>query len=230
MKGTFDNIDGIKVNTSSIKCLGIYIGHDKEECYNKNWMKVYGNIEKLFESWKKRKLTIFGKCCVVNTLAISKFIYLGSILNFPDDEYLKKVNRLIFNFIWNKTDRIKKNTLIAPVNEGGIGIVDIVTKLKAVKASWINRLLNTKCINRIFLDSFLNSNYMSIEYILKTTETDLKYLEIAHILPTFYREIFCSFNSCKKLKTLNQFSSNEILHEPIWNNKIFTYKNKTLFF
>ena len=61
LKGTFDNIDGIKVNTSSIKCLGIYIGHDKEECYNKNWMKVYGNIEKLFESWKKRKLTIFGK-------------------------------------------------------------------------------------------------------------------------------------------------------------------------
>ena len=71
---------------------------------------------------------------------------------------------------------------------------------------------------------------MSVEYILKTTETDLKNPEIAHILPTFYREIFCSFNSCKKLKTLNQFSSNEILHEPIWNNKIFTYKNKVLFF
>ena len=65
---------------------------------------------------------------------------------------------------------------------------------------------------------------------LKTTETDLKSLEITHVLPTFYREIFCSFNSCKKLKILNQFSSNEILHEPIWNNKIFTYKNKTLFF
>ena len=80
LKGTFDNIEGIKVNTSSIKCLGIYIGHGKEECYNKNWMKVYGNIEKLFESWKKkRKLTVFGKCCVVNNLAI------GSILDFPDD-------------------------------------------------------------------------------------------------------------------------------------------------
>ena len=134
--------------------MGIYIGHDKEECYNKNWMKVYGNIEKLFESWKKRKLTIFGKCCVVNTLAISKFIYLGSILDFPDDEYLKKLSGLIFNFIWNKTDRIKRNTLIAQVNEGGIGIVDIMTKLKALKASWINRLLDTKCINRIFWTSF----------------------------------------------------------------------------
>ena len=165
LKGTFDNIDGIKVNTSSIKCLGIYVGHDKEECYNKYWMKVYGNIEKLFESWKKRKLTIFGKCCIVNTLAISKLIYLGSILEFPDDDYLKKLNRLIFNFIWNKTERIKRNTLIAPVYEGGIGIVDIMTKLKALKASWINRLLDTKCINRVFLDSFLTNYSLSIEYV-----------------------------------------------------------------
>ena len=80
------------------------------------------------------------------------------------------------------------------------------------------------------LDIILMNYSMSVEYILKTTETDLKNPEIAHILPTFYREIFCSFNSCKKLKTLNQFSSNEILNEPIWNNKIFTYKNKVLFF
>ena len=58
-----------------------YLYHDKVECYNKNWMKVYDNMEKLFESWKKRKLTIFGKCCVVNTLAISKHI-LGNGIKY----------------------------------------------------------------------------------------------------------------------------------------------------
>ena len=49
-KNTFNDIDGIKVNKSYIKCLGVYIGHDKNECYNKNCMKVYDNMEKLFES------------------------------------------------------------------------------------------------------------------------------------------------------------------------------------
>ena len=29
---------------------------------------------------------------------------------------------------------------------------------------------------------------------------------------------------------MNQFSSNELLNEPIWNKKNFTYKNKVLFF
>ena len=72
LRGMYNNINGIHVNTTVIKCLGIYIGHDKEECYNRNWMKIYHDMEKLFESWKKRKLTIIGKCCIVNSIAMSK--------------------------------------------------------------------------------------------------------------------------------------------------------------
>ena len=231
LKDTFNEIDGIKVNNSYVKCLGIYIGHDKEECYNKNWMKVYDNMEKLFESWKRRKLTIFGKCCVVNTLALSKLIYVGTVLNFPTNEYLKRINRLIFNFIWNKTDRIKRNSLIAPIVEGGIDIVDIETKLKALKASWVNRLIDKNCINRIFVNELLKNNNLSIDFVLKATETDLKEFKMIHVLPKFYQEIFTSFNFCKKKnKSFSQYSSNEILHEPIWNNSLFRYKNKTFFF
>ena len=31
-------------------------------------------MQKLFQSWKKRKLTIFGKACVVNSLGTSQLI------------------------------------------------------------------------------------------------------------------------------------------------------------
>ena len=90
LKGSYRNIEGINVTDKAVKCLGIYLGHDKIECYSKNWMKIYHDTEKLFESWKKRKLSLFGKCCVVNTLALSKLIYIASILTFPDSEYIKK--------------------------------------------------------------------------------------------------------------------------------------------
>lgn len=63
-----------------IKLSGIYIGHNKEECYNKNWMKIYHDMEKLFESWKRRKLTVFGKTCIIKTLATSKLVYIAIIL------------------------------------------------------------------------------------------------------------------------------------------------------
>ena len=93
LKGMYNNINGINVNTTVIKCLGIYIGHDKEECYDRNWMKIYHDMEKLFESWKKRKLTIIGKCCIVNSMAMSKLIYVASLLPMPHENYIKSINK-----------------------------------------------------------------------------------------------------------------------------------------
>lgn len=42
-----------------------------------------------------------------------------------------------FNFIWNKSERIKRNTLIGNVRNGGLGIIDVESKLKALKAVWL---------------------------------------------------------------------------------------------
>ena len=64
-----------------------------------------------------------GRKCIINTLAISKFIYKASILTYPEEALINKVKSDIFNFIWNKTDRIKRNTLIGDVKSGGIGVI-----------------------------------------------------------------------------------------------------------
>lgn len=45
----------VEIANKAARCLGIFICHDKEECYNNNWIKIYHDIEKLFESWKRRK-------------------------------------------------------------------------------------------------------------------------------------------------------------------------------
>ena len=62
LKNCLTNINGIKVTNKTVKCLGIYtyIGHDKIE----NWMNR--NFIRISE---KRKLTLFGKCSVINSLA-----------------------------------------------------------------------------------------------------------------------------------------------------------------
>lgn len=134
LKDKHEITEGVKVTNSAVRCLGIHIGHDKNKCNDLNWMKTYNDMEKLFESWKKRKLTIFGKSCVVNNLAVSKLIYIASILPLPENDFIKKVNRAIFNFIWNKHDRIKRNTLIGKIEEGGIGVIDIELEVKSTKS------------------------------------------------------------------------------------------------
>ena len=47
---------------------------------------------------EKKKLTIFGKCEIINTLAVSKLIYVASVLSLPNDTFIKGVNRLIHMF------------------------------------------------------------------------------------------------------------------------------------
>lgn len=63
--------------------------------------------------WSRRYLSAFGKIEVANTLAISRLVYASSMLPSPSDQYLKEVEKILTNFIWNnKTARadVLKNT------------------------------------------------------------------------------------------------------------------------
>lgn len=128
-------IRGVRITKSCIKSLGIYMGHDKSECYEKNWTSKLEKLERILSVWKKRNLTIFGKCTIINTLAISKILYNANILQNPDVEFFKNVSKLIYNFLWKKRDRIKRNTLIGKIEQGGIEIIDVESKFYAAKAS-----------------------------------------------------------------------------------------------
>lgn len=230
LKDMYDEINGIKATHKAVRCLGIYIGHDKEECYNKNWMKIYHDMEKLFESWKRRKLTVFGKSCMIKTLATSKLVYIASILCIPDKEYICKVQRLLFNFIWDKSERIKRNTLIGDITDGGLSIIDIESKFKALKAAWIPRLLSSKGTLFEILGSFLEKANLNLHYVLQFSETNLNALDRIGKLPLFYKQILSSFNECKQRCNFDNISPNDILKQPIWNNNNIKIKGETLFF
>ena len=226
LKDTATEILGLKVNDECIKSLGIYIGHNKKECFKQNWLKRYKDMEKLFESWKKRKHTIFGKVCVINSLAISKLVYTATLLPVPDESFLKDINKLIFNFIWNKRDRIKRNTLIGNTLDGGLHVVDLESKFKALKASWVPKIVSCNHRLKDFLAGFCKRNNVDLIYLLNTNCSFLKENVLLHkYVPYFYREVITYFNECKDTKCKkNIFSQN------IWRNCLFSYKKDTLCF
>lgn len=53
LKNLYYKLFGIKITNKAVRCLGIFIGHDKEECYNNNWMKIYHDIEFFFNLGKE---------------------------------------------------------------------------------------------------------------------------------------------------------------------------------
>ena len=57
------------------------------------------------------------------------------------ENILKKIDKLLFDFLWSsKPAKIKRTTIIAPIEEGGLGMVDVYNVHMASKISWIQRL------------------------------------------------------------------------------------------
>ena len=208
-----------------VKLLGIHLGYDKAECYKKNWLEKIEKLEKTLDSWKCRKLTLFGKVTVIKSLALPKLIYVASILPVPDD-VIKKVNSIIFKFLWDGKDKVRRTIVINSVNEGGLNMTDFESQIHALKAAWIPRLYDK--------DNNLNQiPYFYFQGIVPTLDILLKMNDLdfpkAKSIPQFYFEVLNAHNKCKSLKNIKTMKDFEILQQPIWGNKLFQINKKPLF-
>ena len=79
-----------------MKILGVVFGQTTEL---DNWQPRLEKLEKHLNLWKSRSLSLVGKSLIVNTLGISKLLYIATILPLPK-WVITKVNNLIWPFIW----------------------------------------------------------------------------------------------------------------------------------
>ena len=122
---TRNKIHDINFSATAIKSLGVYFGTSKQECLQLNWNKLIEDIQNLLNSWKRRKLTVFGKIVVLKSLVMSKCNYLLQCMAVPD-QILNKIESLLFKLLWNdKNDKIKRKQLMQKYEYGGLKMVDI---------------------------------------------------------------------------------------------------------
>ena len=167
----FETISGLKINTSKteimpigkknintktivekynlkwtqdpIKILGIEIHPEKYRRQDHNFRKKVEKIKGLLRVWQQRDLTLYGKCIVIKSLASSQLVYLFTTLDRPEEQLFAEIEKILFKFVWNnKSEKLKRNILKLPIDKGGINMVDIRLQDKALKLSWINRLLD----------------------------------------------------------------------------------------
>ena len=78
-------------------------------------------------------------------------------------------------------------------------MIDVVSKLHALKATWIPKLLNKR--NRLAgaINGFLKSINLNLPFILTTSFRKSDAFEILTRIPKFYQQIFTPFNQCKPI-------------------------------
>ncbi len=140
-----------------------------------------------------------------------------------DESRIKEINRLLYGFIWHKKERIQRNTLIGDIDRGGIGMIDIESKIRAIRVTWVKHLLGTHTWSSV-LEAFLSKLGINIELLLKCNFNSEDVFPCIKGIPTFYREVFVNLNRCKSAN-VNQ-SKDNIFSEVIWGNMLFM-KNGT---
>ena len=83
---------------------------------------------------EKRHLTIFSKIIVVKTLALSQIIYSATNTHIPD-YVIPRLNTIVYIFLWENKERIKRKTLIGKFEDGAVEIIHINSYFMAIKVT-----------------------------------------------------------------------------------------------
>ena len=88
-KERLDKPFGFKWPTDSVYALGIHFSNDANLVHKLNFHGKLEKLEKILNSWRRRKLTLYGKINIIKTLGLSKLIFSASVLPIPETS-LKK--------------------------------------------------------------------------------------------------------------------------------------------
>ena len=135
---------------NSINILGVEIMHDDISTLEKNYNSIVSKVDQIINSWTHRNLSLIGKIQVVNTLIASLFVYKMSVLPPIPDYIVKKIESLIQKYLWNgHKPNISLGVLQNNKDMAGLRLVNLRTKDRSLKASWVKILMDGAYDRRI---------------------------------------------------------------------------------
>lgn len=211
---------GIKWVDKNIKTLGVWVGKNTGDLQTTNLDEKVQKIKNLLNMWKSRNLTIKGKVTILNTQAMPLLLYAASVLHIPDN-IINDIDKLFFDFIWpNGKHHVKKCVLVQQIEDGGIKMPDIASKIKALKITWVQRLCYSDNQYTNLVKKILNVDNL---YMFLKCKYNVSFLKAS----PFYVQLIDSWYKlyCKEPETVN-----DIVNETLWLNSYIRVDNKPVFY
>ena len=122
------------------KTLGIHFSCDQEQVIQQNFHDRLNECHKLTNL---RGLPLFGKVAIIKSFLLSKLLYVSSIIKTPP-EINKLMAKIMLRFLWKGPDKVTRLSVINTLENGGLNLTDFETHIKALRLSWILRLLDER--------------------------------------------------------------------------------------
>ena len=134
---TVQNIEAV----SKIKILGVWFSATKQ-CDDINIDPVIEKVKNTTNSWSQRSLTIKGRTVITKSLLISQLVFIALVQKIPNAD-LKQIESLVMRFMWRgRPPKVARVTLCQQTIDGGLNAIDIAHMYKALKLTWITRMIN----------------------------------------------------------------------------------------
>ena len=216
---------GVKWVEGSFKSLGITFGFNKKNVETENFTTRIDKAKNLLRIWGQRDMSIKGKIAIIKSLVIPQLLYACSVLYVPD-WVIKETNNMLFKFLWSgKPEKIKRATIVGDIESGGLKMVDFESMVKALKSTWINRLLTTENGSWGHIPMyFLNELHVPLQMLVKCNYT-MK--SLPYNLPKFYSQVLKCY---AEIHHKEPSDYDEIMEQIIWYNSFITVNGNTLFY
>lgn len=194
------------------KILGVTFTTEVFNIWDVNANEIVAKAENLCKQWSKRKLTLFGRITVIKSLVLSKFNHLFLALPNPPGELIKQLEKLFYKFLWNSgPDRIKRSIIVKDLRVGGLRMVNISSFIKALKITWLRRIIQNSQDNSWYALS--NIDFQKVFSFGSGFASHYK----QHIYNPFWKEILQ--NWAEFCNTIKIESIDQVLNSPLWYNK-----------
>ena len=204
-----------------INVLGIWVSPNVQQANHKNYTELLSKAAVVLQNWHHRSVSLGGKVLVVNTLIVSLFVYRMSALEFMEKDLYTEFKDMVMKFIWNGSKpKIPYDVLILPKEEGGMGLIDLATKNKALKVAWIQILKDEpKLANVVYKNIAPNLGEL-------IWECQLNAIDVRRLIKNkFWAEVLTAWNELKMLLHDQENMSKTV----IWLNSSIRINNETIF-
>ena len=220
---TLCNKYNLQWGNSKFTYLGIEFDVDLHNITKLNYDKKLVKIKSLIHTWEKRILTPIGKITVIKTLLISQLNHLFLSIPNPNETFMRKLNTLLYNFLWNyKPDQVKREIIIKNYNEGGLKMIDVKKFMIALKSTWIRRLYTDERKWQIMVKEDLN--------FFKLANCGDIYIENCYKRQKnqFWKDVLFAWH-CILTRSNNNTKQDNFL-VPLWFNSNIKIGNKGVFY
>ena len=213
------NLTQYSWSNQDINVLGVTISHN--ELLEINYSKTIKKVKETLNCWHNRGLSLIGKVQVVNTLVASLFVYRMMVLPKIPEKYIKLINNLIKEYLWNGgKSKIAFSILQNNKWEGGLNLVNLSIKDKSLKATWPFILRNEPDYANMVYATMRCSDLKENVWRCNLKKKDVKYLKIRNEFWNDVLEAWCDFNQSYGNRQDNQI---------IWYNSDIRIKNRPFF-